>query len=114
MSNSADNAPSAACNSTKAATSASRTRLSERSRRHGGQNSVTVPWLLPANSAIATAMPNKARSQRAARIAYFPATAVASTAIVSSMRGGAAGRSGGGAGGGGAAAAGGGRGGGAK
>src|SRR6478609_3211834 len=68
-SNSADSARSAACRKTNAATSSNSTRLSETSTRYGGQNSVTVPWLLPANRAPATAMPNRARSQRVARMA---------------------------------------------
>jgi hypothetical protein len=50
----------------------SSTRLSDRSTRYGGQNTVTVPWLLPANSATAAATANSARSQIAARIQRPP------------------------------------------
>src|SRR6185369_13241802 len=71
-SNRAASAPRAACRNTKAANSSSSTRFRDRSTRCGGQNKVTVPWLLPANSAIATATPNRARSQRAARIRDRP------------------------------------------
>ena len=62
------------------------TMFSERSTRQGGQKMVTVPWLLPAKRAMATAMPNRARNQRAARMnvgsPQRPAAAVASAESV--------------------------------
>src|SRR6476619_7284103 len=66
--NSAERARSAVCRSRNAATSSSSTRFNERSTRYGGQNTVTVPWLLPAKRATAAAVANRTRSQRAARI----------------------------------------------
>ena len=67
-SSSAASARKAACNTTNAPNSSSSTMFSDRSTRYGGQNTVTVLWLLPANSATATATPNRARNQRVARM----------------------------------------------
>ena len=66
--NTADAARSARYSSKNIPASSSIIRLKEISTRCGGQKTVTTAWLLPANSATATAMPNRAMNQRAARI----------------------------------------------
>src|ERR1035437_6830921 len=68
MANSAESARQATCRVTNNRVSVNKTKLSDRSTRYGGQKIVIVPWLLPANSAIATATPKSARNHNAARI----------------------------------------------
>ena len=68
--NTADDARSATYSRVNRPASNSTSRLKEMSMRCGGQNSVTTAWLLPATSATATAMPNRARSQSALRMAF--------------------------------------------
>ena len=68
-SRSADNARRATCTSRKPPMSANRKKLNETSKRHGGQNSVTVERLSPISKASVTARPASASNQNTLRMA---------------------------------------------
>ena len=80
----------AVCTSAKASTSTRRARFSDTSMRRVGKKMLTVPSLLTASSATATAAANRPRIQSTTRMLaapYLALPAAPSAASESSMRG---------------------------